>query len=199
MSEEIQETQTPEVSEGQPQESVNFDEILKQKDSEIDNLKKIAQGQDKKNSELFKKIESLEKIINEKDNSKKTVEQQLQEMQQLITERDAREKQKEKEAIVHKIIAENKLDPTFDFDFLYKFETEEAIKENAQKRAEYYNKIKEDGFRERVSGSEPTRGERIDSNNLKDKSFFELNKIVKNDPKMEEAVLKEIDRRTKNG
>lgn len=198
MSEEIKDVQEQEASASQ-ENSADFETLLKEKDAEIENLKKMAQGQDKKNSQLFQEINDLKKVISEKDQTKKTVEQQFEELRQQFAEREAREKQKEKESLVNRIIAKNKLDPEFDFDFLFKYETEEMIEEKAALRAEYYKNLKEDGFKERVKGTPPVKGESVDSNALQDKTFFELNQLVKKNPQMEEAVLKEMDRRTQNG
>lgn len=190
MPEEIKDVQEPEVSES-PEDQVDFESLAKEREAEIETLKKMNQGQDKKVTELFSKISSLEKVISEKDNSKKTVEEQLQEMQQQLSERDKREKAKEKEALVHKVIAENKLDPEFDFDFLHKFETVEAIQENAQKRVEYYKKIKEDGFKERAGGSTPTKGVNSDQD-LSVMSMDDLNKLAIEKPELKAAITEAI-------
>jgi hypothetical protein len=190
MSEENKDIQAQEVNEGQD-EQVDAQELLKQKDSEIENLKKIAQGQDKKNSELFKKIGDLEKIISEKDTSKKTVEERLQEMQSQLEEREKRERAKEKESVVNRIIAEHKLDPEFDFDFLHKFETEDAIKENATKLAEYKKKLKDDGFKERAGGSIPIKGVTVEKD-LSEMTYEELNKLASEKKEMMPAIEEAI-------
>jgi len=192
MSEETNEVQGQVVeSGGESQEDVDYKKVVAEQQELIEQLKKINAGNDKKVTELFKEIDTMKKVVSEKDDSKKTVEQQLQEMQNQLAQRDAREKAREKEALVHKIIAKNKLDPEFDFDFLHKFETPEAIEENALKRVEYYKKIKEDGFKEKAHGTVP-RGGVSAGVDLTQMSLEDLNKMAIEKPEMKAQIVEAI-------
>lgn len=196
MSEENTGVQEPQANESSESTEVDLQKVLEEKQNEIENLKKIAQGQDKKNSELFKEIESLKNVLNEKEQTKKTVEQQIEELTKQLQERDQREKLNEKKAMVHKVIAENKLDPEFDFDALFKFETEDLIKEKAQQRAEYYKKLKEDGFKERATGSIPKKGDAV-AKDLSEMSLDELNRLAIEKPELKAQIIEAVKNRRK--
>jgi hypothetical protein len=190
MSEENTSVQEPEVSESTNQE-IDYKAEYEKTQKLIEDQGNMIRGLDKKVTQLQKEKEEKEKIISEKDEVKKTVEQQIQELQQELQKRDQAEKQKAKESLVNRVIAETKLDPNFDFDFLYKFETEEMIKEKAQERAEYYTKLKEDGFKERAQGTVPKKGISVGTD-LSTLSLDELNKLAIEHPEKEAEIQKAI-------
>ena len=155
----------------------------------------MIKGLDRKVTQLQTETKEKEKIISEKDQVKKTVEQQIEELTRQLSERDAIQKAKEKESLVIKVIAESKLDPVYDFDFLHKYETEEMIKEKALERVEYYKKLKEEGFKERASGSVPKVGTSV-GKDLTSLSLDELNSLAQEKPDMKaqinEAIIQKI-------
>jgi hypothetical protein len=159
--------------------------------SELEQTKKIAQGQDKKNSELFEEIERLKKTVGEKEEVKKSIEDKFNDLVEQLAERDKLAAKNEKKAIVNRIIAENGLDPEYDFDYLFKFETEESISQKAVERKEKYLKLKEDGFKERAKGSVPNAGagKGID---LKTMSIDELNKLSFDQPELTQDIIQEL-------
>lgn len=198
MSEIEKQAQVLEANEIEPQNElsndVDKDKRIEELTRALEETKKQAAGQDKKNSELYKKLESLEKIVSEKDQTKKSLEEQMEELRNEMKQRDQLQKQKEKEVLVSKIIAKHKLDPSFDFDALIKFETEEMIEEKALERVNYYNKLKEDGFKERAGGSIPKSGSAVPKD-LSSLSLMELNRLAMEKPELLPQITEAIKRK----
>ena len=193
MSEENKSVQEPEVSESTPE--VNLKEENEKLKKALEDQINMIKGLDRKVTELQQVNKEKEKVIAEKDQTKKSLEDQFNDLKRLLEEKDLKEKQKEKESLVHKVIAETKLNPEFDFDFLNKFETEEMIKEKALERAEYYNKLKEDGFKERAGGTVPVKGTPTQQD-LSKLGIGELNQLAIDKPEMKPQIIEAIKNRS---
>ena len=198
MSEENTGVQEPQASETTPDDvQVDFKEEYEKLKKLTEDQGNMIKGLDRKVTQLQKEKEETQKIISEKDQVKKTVEQQIQELQQELQKRDIAEKAKAKESIVNRIIAENKLDPVFDFDFLYKFETEEMIREKAKEKADYNNKLKESGFLERAQGTVPKKGISA-TTDLTTLSLDELQELYREKPERQKEILEVIKNKSRS-
>jgi len=198
MSEENTGVQESMTSESTTEETTTPDltTIMAEKDRQIEELKNMVKGLDRRVTQVTKEKEEKDKIISEKEQVKKTVEQQIQDLQNQLNEKDRLEKQQAKESLVNRIIAETKLDPKFDFDYLKKYETEDLIKEKALERAEYYNKLKEDGFKERASGSIPKKGSAMPQD-LSTLGYDELNALIQEKPEMKAQILEAVAKKSR--
>ena len=195
------------MSEGQKQndeagvvddKGVSLEEFNKMKESldaleaEKENYKKLAQGQDKKNSDLFKQIEDLQKEIKKKEESKMSVEEQILSLQNELKRRDEDAARKEKEAFVLKEIASNGLDPVMDFDFVYKGQDNDEIAELIKTRVEYLNN-RDAGIKVKdANGKVPPKGDMVQQDKLDGKSKMELSQMINENPEMSEADKKAI-------
>ena len=198
MSEEQVQTNEVEIVEDTGISLEEFNSLkanLEKLEAEKENYKKLAQGQDKKNSELFKRVEELQKEVEKKEKSKMSVEEQIQSLQNELKRRDEEQIRKDKEALVLREIASNGLDPEMDFDFIFRGEDAEEIQERIQARTQYYDRIKSEALQSMANGSIPKSGKSKPIDKLEGKTLDEL-LVISSDPDLSsedrQRVLKMI-------
>lgn len=169
----------------------NLETVLEEKEK----VQKVAQGQDKKNTELFSKISELEKEIQNRDEKKKSVEEQILDLQNELKQRDENQKLRDRESLVLKEIANNKLDPEMDYDYVWKAQTNEEIAERAKARVEYYEKIKSETIQSIANGSVPPKGDTQTVGKYDKMSDMELSKLSLDRPELSEEIAKIIQER----
>ena len=160
MSEEQIQTEEKQV-EVDSEEKISIEQLQK----ELEDVKSILKGQDRKNTELQKEKEELKKILETKEKENKSVEERIADIERQyredIAKRDAERKLESKKSLVLKEIASNGLNPDIDFDYVFNAETEEGIQERARKLAEHYENIKAKDRLERTGSNVPARGNTV--------------------------------------